>query len=113
MAQRVAHNPLQDAFTTLLNHARTGRCRRCPAHPGDEASKIERGNFRNAGAYERSAERVDYAKGFKPKSMQTRLGEIIFAVPQVRGGGFYPKPSSANLQKRSCTTVVGIRLPLH
>jgi transposase-like protein len=89
MAQRVEHNPLQDAFTALLNHGLDGAGEALRILV-DEASKIERENFLNAGAYERSAERTDHANGFKPKTMKTRLGEITFAVPQVRGGGFYP-----------------------
>jgi transposase-like protein len=35
-------------------------------------------------------ERTDYANGFKPKTVMTRVGELTFDVPQVRGGGFYP-----------------------
>ena len=40
--------------------------------------------------YERSAQRVDQANGYKSKTMLTRMGEITFEVPQVRSGGFYP-----------------------
>jgi len=89
MAQRVEHNPLHDAYTALLNHGLDGAGEALRILV-DEASKIEREKFLNAGAYERSAERTDHANGFKPKTMKTRLGELTFAVPQVRGGGFYP-----------------------
>ena len=37
-----------------------------------------------------SAQRVDQANGYKPKTMLTRLGEVTFEVPQVRSAGFYP-----------------------
>lgn len=40
--------------------------------------------------YERSAQRIDQANGYKSKTMLTRMGEITFEVPQVRSGGFYP-----------------------
>ena len=40
--------------------------------------------------HRRSAERIDYANGFKPKTVMTRMGELTFAIPQVRGSGFYP-----------------------
>ena len=40
--------------------------------------------------YERSAQRQDYANGYKPKTVLTRLGKVEFEVPQVRSGGFYP-----------------------
>ena len=89
MAQRVEHNPLHDAYAALLNHGLDGAGEALRILV-DEASKIERENFLNAGAYERSPERTDHANGFKPKTMKTRLGEVTFAVPQVRGGGFYP-----------------------
>jgi transposase-like protein len=56
----------------------------------DEASKIERAQYLQAHPYERSAQRVDYANGFKAKTVLTRLGALEFAVPQVRSGGFYP-----------------------
>ena len=57
----------------------------------NEAMKIERAKVLAADPYQRSPERRGYANGFKPKSVQTRLGEITFAVPQVRGEvAFYP-----------------------
>lgn len=39
---------------------------------------------------ERSAQRQDYANGYKLKTVLTRLGEVTRDVPQVRSGGFYP-----------------------
>jgi putative transposase len=56
----------------------------------NEASKIERNHFLNAQPHERTVDRIDYANGFKPKTVMTRVGELTFEVPQVRGGGFYP-----------------------
>jgi len=57
----------------------------------NEAMKVERAHALGAQPYERSEERRGYANGFKPKSVQTRLGELTFAVPQVRGDvEFYP-----------------------
>jgi len=57
----------------------------------NEAMKIERAKVLAADPYQRSPERRGYANGFKPKSVQTRLGEITCAVPQVRGEvAFYP-----------------------
>ena len=40
--------------------------------------------------YERSAQRIDQANGYKPKTMLTRMGDITFEVPQVRSSGVYP-----------------------
>ncbi|MDH6186851.1 transposase-like protein [Polaromonas sp. CG_23.6] len=56
----------------------------------NEASRIERAQHLQATPYERSAQRVDYANGYKNKTVLTRMGEVTFEVPQVRSGGFYP-----------------------
>ena len=55
------------------------------------AMKVEREGFLGAGSHERSEERKGYANGYKPKEVQTRMGALELAVPQVRGLGFYPK----------------------
>src|SRR5687768_7169101 len=55
------------------------------------AMLLERQKFIGAGPYERSVERQAHANGFKDKTLQTRLGALTVAVPQVREGGFYPQ----------------------
>ncbi len=40
--------------------------------------------------YERTSGRQGHRNGAKPRTMKTRLGELEFAVPQVREGGFRP-----------------------
>ncbi len=53
----------------------------------DEAMRHERAAALHAQPYERT----DYANGFKPKTLSTRVGPIQFQVPQVRGDlEFYP-----------------------
>lgn len=52
------------------------------------AAKIEREEYLGAKRYERSENRKDYANGYKPKTVLTRLGQISFDMPQVRAGGF-------------------------
>ena len=89
MAQRVEHYPLEAAFAALLEHGLDGAGEALRILV-NEASKIERAHFLNARPHERTSERTDYANGFKPKTVMTRVGELTFAVPQVRGGGFYP-----------------------
>ena len=89
MPQRVEHNPLQDALAALLTQGLDGAGEALRILV-DEASKIERSHFLNAQPHERSPERHDYANGFKPKTVMTRMGELTFAIPQVREGGFYP-----------------------
>jgi transposase-like protein len=43
-----------------------------------------------AGPYERADGRTGHRNGTKPRTMNTRLGQLQFAVPQVRQGGFRP-----------------------
>jgi transposase-like protein len=89
MAHRVEHHPLDAAFAALLANGLDGAGEALRILV-NEASKIERNHFLNARPHERTAERTDYANGFKPKTVMTRVGELTFDVPQVRGGGFYP-----------------------
>ena len=89
MAQRVEHHPLDAAFAALLANGLDGAGEALRILV-NEASKIERAHFINARPHERTSDRTDYANGFKPKTVMTRLGEQTFDIPQVRGGGFYP-----------------------
>jgi len=45
-----------------------------------------------------NSERLRHANGYKPKTIRTRVGEITFAVPQVREGGFYPQALEKGLR---------------
>lgn len=89
MSMRTEHNPLQSAYAALLSHGLDGAGEALRILV-NEASKIERAEFLNAQPWQRTGERADYANGYKPKTMRTRLGDLTFAVPQVRNGGFYP-----------------------
>jgi len=60
--------------------------------------QAERVNYLQAGKYERTENRKGHANGYKPKTVRTRLGEITFAVPQVREGGFYPSALEKGLR---------------
>lgn len=60
--------------------------------------QAERANHLQAGEYERTENRKGHANGYKPKTVRTRLGEITFAVPQVREGGFYPSALEKGLR---------------
>ena len=93
MAQRTqlddASNPLHEAYACLLANGLDGAGEALRILV-NEASRIERAQHLQATPYERSAQRVDYANGYKSKTVLTRLGEVTFEVPQVRSGGFYP-----------------------
>ena len=57
----------------------------------NEAMKIERSEVLGAEPYQRTEQRRGYANGFKPKTLDTRVGKIELQVPQTRGVDFYPK----------------------
>lgn len=57
----------------------------------NEAMRLERERHLGAGLYERKEERRGYANGYKPGTMNTRVGALSLQVPQVREGGFYPQ----------------------
>ena len=55
------------------------------------AMKQERIQYLRAEPYERSEDRAGHANGFKPKTLQTRMGSMTVDIPQVRGLSFYPQ----------------------
>jgi putative transposase len=69
------------------------------------AMQAERSEHLQAGPYQHTQERRGYANGFKPKTMQTRVGEITFAIPQVREGGFYPPALEKGLRSERALTL--------
>lgn len=57
----------------------------------NEAMKIERNQALGAQLYQRTDTRRGYANGYKPKTVDTRIGKLSVDVPQVRGEvDFYP-----------------------
>lgn len=54
------------------------------------AMQAERQKYLGLQPYERSAERHDYANGYKDKTVATRVGELTVSIPQVRSGEFHP-----------------------
>ena len=71
-----------EMIRTLINHA----------------MQIERQDYLGVGPYERSPERRDSANGYKSKTVATRMGKIVFDVPQVRQSGFYPNSLEKGLR---------------
>jgi putative transposase len=57
----------------------------------NEAMKIERNEVLNAAPYQRCSDRRGYANGYKPKTVNTRIGPLELSVPQTRGVEFYPQ----------------------
>jgi transposase-like protein len=59
----------------------------------NEAMKLDRSRHIQVKPYERSEERQGYSNGYKPKTVNTRLGKLVLQIPQVRDSGeeFYPR----------------------
>jgi len=68
------------------------------------AMQAERSEHLQAAPYQHSEERRGYANGYKPKTLRTRVGDITFAVPQVREGGFYPQALEKGLRSERALT---------
>jgi transposase-like protein len=91
----MTHPPLQDnplnEIVNLLSSQGTDALAQSVRVLLNHAMKVERSQVLQAEPYQRTAARKGYSNGFKPKTLQTRLGEIQVAVPQVRGEvDFYP-----------------------
>jgi putative transposase len=69
------------------------------------AMQVERQQHLGVAPYERSGARQGYANGYKPKTVTTRVGDITFAVPQVREGSFYPQALEKGLRSERALTL--------
>jgi transposase-like protein len=69
------------------------------------AMQAERNEHLQAAPYQHTETRRGYANGFKPKTLRTRVGDITFAVPQVREGGFYPQALEKGLRSERALTL--------
>lgn len=65
----------------------------------NEAMKVERNRVLGAEPWQRTEHRRGYANGYKPKSLNTRIGKLSLRVPQVRGDvTFYPSALDRGLR---------------
>ncbi len=71
----------------------------------NEAMLIERVQHLGAGHYQRSDHRLDYANGYKPKRVKTRIGELNLSVPQTRNSDFYPNCLEKGLRSERALSV--------
>ncbi len=71
----------------------------------NEAMRMERQQYLGVAPYQRSPERRGHGNGFKDHTERTRLGEITFAVPQVREGGFFPQALEKGLRSERALTL--------
>lgn len=71
----------------------------------NEAMRLEREAFLNAGAYERTEGRLGYANGFKPKTVKMRSGSVALSIPQTRDCDFYPRSLTKGLRSERALTL--------
>ncbi len=71
----------------------------------NSAMQAERSEYLQAEPYQHTSERMGHANGFKPKTLRTRVGDITFAIPQVREGGFYPQALEKGLRSERALTL--------
>jgi transposase-like protein len=65
----------------------------------NEAMRVERSRALGAEPWQRSEQRLGYANGYKPRSLNTRVGKLDLQVPQVRGDvTFYPSALERGLR---------------
>ena len=69
------------------------------------AMQAERSEYLQAEHYQHTPERTGHANGYKAKTLRTRIGDITFAVPQVREGGFYPQALEKGLRSERALTL--------
>lgn len=62
------------------------------------AMLLEREQYLGAAAHERTEERRGYANGFKPKTINTRIGQLELSIPQTRDSQFYPNSLEKGLR---------------
>jgi len=89
----VAHQPessVVDTVVQLLCESGLSQMAEAVRIMLNEAMRIERSRAIEAEPYQRTDRRRGYANGFKPKTLDTRLGKITFQVPQARDMEFYP-----------------------
>lgn len=91
MTSTVREDSLMSELLKLVSSSGTDSMREVFGKLLNEAMKVERGEALGAEPYERTLERTGYANGFKPKTLQTRMGAITLEIPQVRGISFYPQ----------------------
>ena len=89
MTHREHCNASNDVVELLAEHGFDGMAQAIEILM-NEAMKLERAQVLGAAPYERTDERRGYANGFKPKTVNSRIGRLDLQVPQTRDVEFYP-----------------------
>jgi transposase-like protein len=93
----IEHGPaaMASALATLMNHA----------------MQIEREQKLEVESHQRTGDRQGYAHGFKPKTLKTRVGQVVLRIPQTRGDRdehgrpFYPQALEQGVGSERATTL--------
>ena len=104
MARQDEYSVIEDVLKLLSDDgfsALGGALRQIINH----AMWLERQQHLAVAPYERSAQRNGSANGYKPKTVQTRVGALDLRVPQVRDGSFYPSSLEKGLRSERALKV--------
>ena len=77
------------------------------------AMKIEREKYLHAESYQRTAERVDHANGYKPRTIQTLNGELNLSIPQTRNTDFYPSCLERGMRSERALRIAIAEMYIH
>jgi len=104
MAMRVENTRFEDVIKLISDRGLEGMG---PAMQIllNEAMVIERSRYLQTEPYERSENRQDWANGFKPKQIKTKVGELALQVPQVRSSNFYPSCIEKGIRSERALTL--------
>ena len=97
MAQQLENRTINDAVELLRINGFDGLAEAVTVLL-NTAMVAERSEYLGAAPYERSAQRLGYANGYKDKQLKTRLGLLPLKVPQTRDGEFYPRSLEKGLR---------------
>lgn len=89
MAHEIQSTLLEELVQLLSQHGFDGMAEAIEILM-NEAMKLERAEALGAAPYQRTETRRGYANGFKPKTVDSRLGRLRLQVPQTRDAEFYP-----------------------
>ena len=97
MAQQNENRPIDGAVELLKTNGFDGLAETVTVLL-NSAMVAERSEHLGVAPYERSAQRVGCANGYKDKFLRTRLGTLSLKVPQTRNSEFYPQSLSKGLR---------------
>ena len=77
------------------------------------AMKFEREKYLRASAYQRTADRVDHANGYKPRTLHSAQGEMMLSIPQSRNCDFYPSCLERGMRSQRAIRIALAEMYIH